>query len=88
MIPDPYKKTVRFPVKVMDGELKFFYGGDLPVINNGTIGELIIPEFCIPKDYRLSLIRKEAKKVFLPEGTALMARLSPKSNDSTKKSIT
>jgi hypothetical protein len=85
MIPDPYKKTVRLPVKVVDGELKLFYGGVLPIINNGAIGKLIIPEFCITDDYRLSLISKEAKKVFLPEGTALMARLSPKSNDPTKK---
>ena len=85
MIPDPYKKTVRLTVQIVNGELKFFYGGDLPVMNNGTIGELIIPEYCIPRDYRLSLIRKEAKKVFLPQGTALMARLSPKSDDQTKK---
>lgn len=62
MISDPYKKTVRFPVRVVKGELNFFYGGDLPSINDGAIGELIIPEFCIKKDYRLGLIRRESKK--------------------------
>lgn len=85
MIPDPFEKTVLLPVKFVEGKPKFFYGGDLPVMKNGTIGELKIPEYCIPNDYRLDLIRRESKKEFLPEGTTLMARLSLRSNDPTKE---
>lgn len=85
MIPDRLKKTVRFPVKVVEGELKFFYGGDLPTMKDGAVGELIIPEFCITSDYRLGLIQKETEKEFLAKGTVLMARLSPKSIDPTEK---
>jgi hypothetical protein len=85
MIPDPYKRTVRLPVIAVKDELKFFYGGDLPSMKDGTIGELIIPEFSINKDYRLGLIHSETKKGFLPKGTVLMARLSPKSIDPTKQ---
>jgi hypothetical protein len=85
MIPDPYKKTVSLPVKVVDGKLKFFYGGDLPVMEDGAIGELIIPEFYITNDYRLSLICRETKQEFLSEGTLLMARLSPKCKDPTEQ---
>ena len=62
MIPDPYKRTVCLPVRAVEGELKFFYGGDLPPMYDGAIGELTIPEFCLKKDYRLDLIRSETKK--------------------------
>ncbi|QTA88378.1 hypothetical protein [Desulfonema magnum] len=45
MTPDPFKKTVKIPVKVVNGELKFFYGGDLPKLEDGTVGDLIVPFF-------------------------------------------
>jgi len=81
MIPDPYKKTVLIPVRVVDGELKFFYGGPLPSLKEGAIGDLTVPEYTVENDFKLDLIRKQSRKPLLKEGAILLARLSKKSQD-------
>ena len=81
MIPDPYKKTARIPVIMTDDGLKFFYGGNLPAIKEGAIADLIVPEYCVLDQFKLSLIKKDFIKPFLSEGTILMARLSERSID-------
>jgi len=36
-------KTIRLPVIVINGDIKYYYGGDLPKLEEGVIGDLIIP---------------------------------------------
>jgi len=81
VIPDPFKKTVLIPVRVVEGELKFFYGGPLPSLKEGTIGDLTVPEYTVENDFKLDLIRNKLRKPFLKKGTVLLARLSKKSQN-------
>lgn len=85
MVPDTFKKTVRIPVRFVGGDFKFFYGGDLPAMREGTIGELIVPEYSVTDKYKLGLISKKFTKTFLPKGAPLLARLSEKSVDQSGK---
>ena len=88
MIPDSYKKTVRIPVIMTKNDLKFFYGGDLPAIKEGTIAELVVPEYSILDGFKLSMIKKDFIKPFLAKDTILMARLSERSVDESKQFLT
>ena len=78
MIPDRFEKSVRIPVKVVNGEMKFFYGGDLPKLKEGTIGDLIVPSYAISDKRQLELLQMEKSEVFLPEGSTLMVHVQPK----------
>lgn len=75
MIPDRFEKSVRIPVKVVNGEMKFFYGGDLPKLKEGTIGDLIVPSYAISDKRQLELLQMEKSEVFLPKGSALMVHI-------------
>ncbi len=59
MVPDPFKKTARIPLRLVGGEFKISYGGDLPAMREGTIGELIVSEYSVTDKYKLSLMPKE-----------------------------
>lgn len=80
MIPDKYKKTVKIPIKVVDNEFKFFYGGELPKILDGAIGEIILPAYAIKNDYRVDKIGQRTRRQFLPKNTTLLVKISSKSN--------
>ena len=67
MIPDPYKKTVQIPVRLVEGKLRFFYGGPIPSISDGAIGELVVPEYAVKNEYKLNLIRRCSKKTVSEE---------------------
>ena len=41
------KKTIRIPVRIRTkGGIEYFYGGALPEISDGTIGDLVVPGHC------------------------------------------
>lgn len=48
-------KTVKIPVRIVNGQVKYFYGGNLPKIKDGIIGELILPEYGIVDDLFLEI---------------------------------
>lgn len=47
MIPDPLKRMVRLPVKLVEGKWKLFDGESLPEIKDGTVGDLVIPSYSV-----------------------------------------
>ena len=81
MIPDRLKKTVQIPFRVVKDKLEFFYGGALPTLKEGAIGEITIAEYSVMDKRKLKLISQEFEKDFLPEKTHLYAKFSKKSNN-------
>ncbi|MBV9215735.1 MAG: hypothetical protein JO053_06120 [Acidobacteria bacterium] len=71
VIPDPGKRTVKIPVRIIDGRVKFLYEGtDLPIIRD-TVGDLVIPAHALKTadDANLSF---EAISEILPPRSILM----------------
>ena len=69
------KKSIRVPVKFVDGHWEYFYGGNIPA-KNGAIGDLVLNEGAIDdKDFLKSLNRKSRHKI-LDEGTKLLVALT------------
>ena len=60
---DGLSKTVKIPVRIVNGKVNYFYGGELPSINNGAIGDLIIQEYDVrDKDFWQYLnLRKKSR---------------------------
>jgi len=87
MIPDPLEKTVLIPIKIVKGEIQFFYGGKLPELKDGIIGELTVPSYSITDKKKLILLSRETNKVFIPGSTHLMVQISPKGQDIRKPGI-
>lgn len=87
MIPDPYKKTLRIPVRLKDGHFHLFHGGALPKIKVGAVADLVIEShyFEDPAD----VARMEVSKTItmLPKGSLVMARLSVDYCESTKSLV-
>jgi len=73
MIPDPYEKKVLIPVKIVDGKVEYFYGGPLPELKEGTIGDLLIPRYAVLNNNVLELLEKEEAVELLPLGSHLRA---------------
>ena len=84
MLPDPYKKTLRIPVRLRDGHFQLFHGGALPKIKVGAVADLVIEShyFEDPSD----VARMEVQKTIpiLLKDSILMARLSKDYCESTK----
>jgi len=87
MIPDSLKKTVLIPIKIVKGEPHFFYGGKLPKLKDGTIGDLTVPSYSVIDKEKLTLLERETNKVLIPESTHLMVQISPKEQDAKKIGI-
>jgi len=87
MIPDPIKKNVLIPIRILKGEPHFLYGGELPKLAEGTIGDLIVPRYSVIDKQKLSLLELEETKVFIPKPATLMVQVSPKDKDAQKPGI-
>lgn len=83
-MPEPYKKTLRIPVRLNNGHFQLFHGGTLPKIKVGAVADLVIEShyFEDPAD----VARMEVHKIttILPKDSILMARLSTDYCESTK----
>lgn len=73
---DKDAKTVKIPVRIVNGQVKYFYGGDLPKIKNDVIGELILPEYGISDHLFLNISQKEYEREILPEGSIVMVAVN------------
>jgi hypothetical protein len=69
------KSSIRIPVKLVDGQWEFFYGGAAP-IRNGTIGDLVIDRDAIEDKEFLALLKRNSDHKILNEGTELMVALT------------
>lgn len=78
-MPDKTAKTVRIPVRVKDGEIEYFYEENtsfLKKIKDGTIMELIVPEYALQDKELTHKLNTEHEVFFLPKGTVLLADMN------------
>lgn len=73
------RDPIRIPVKLVDGEWEYFYGGNLPV-NDGAVGDLVVDRSAIKDKKFLAKLRRGGKYKILDAGTPLMVALTVRSN--------
>lgn len=71
---DP-ERSVRIPFKVVDGALKYFYGGKLPQLRDGTIGDLVVPHSSLLDSKERDRLEQERIELLLPAGTLILMRM-------------
>lgn len=76
MIPDPYKKTLRLPVRLNDGRFELFHGGVLPKIKVGAIADLVIESHYFENPADVSSLEIHKTVTVQEKGAVLMARIS------------
>lgn len=75
---DIYTKTpIRIPVKLVDGQWEYFYGGGLHVCN-GAVGDLVIDKRAIEDKKFLALLKQTSEYKILGVGTDLRVALTIK----------
>jgi hypothetical protein len=89
-----HKKHIRVPVRFdADGQIEYFYGGAVPKIAPGTIGDLVIPEASLtdPADVRrldrghqVELLPAGASVLFAVDGNDAPAELAKHLKDGTQ----
>lgn len=67
--------SARIPVKYVDGKWEYFYGDMLP-IQEGTLGELIIPKNSINDKSFLDKVNNKTRHKILPKGSKLLVALT------------
>ena len=66
------EKTVRIPVRIRThGRIDYFYGGSLPKMREGTIGDLLVPERSITEKREVCRLQQEKVVQFLPSGSVV-----------------
>ena len=54
------EKTIRIPVRIRnDGNIEYFYGGELPEMREGTIGDLVVPEWSVADQSEVARLQQE-----------------------------
>lgn len=71
IIPDPIKKTVKIPIRIVDGQVRYLYGGELPKLKN-VVGDLVIPAFALLDREKAEELSQEDVSEMLPAGSELM----------------
>lgn len=66
-----YEKTIKIPVIFEDGQIKFYYGGAMPIIEEGTIGELILPEYSVGSKEIVNKLQTKYDVKLFDRGTKL-----------------
>ncbi|GEM_PF-681588 len=86
MLHDSLEKTIRIPVIVMNGIIRYFYGGNLPTIEDGAIGDLIIPEYKVKDKRFVEISQWEEYKEILPVDSTIMVGIASTNipNDKSK----
>jgi hypothetical protein len=72
-------RRTQIPIRIeKDGNIRFLYGGNLPELRPGTIGDLIVSrESVIDDEFLVYLERDEIKEIY-PQCLPLMAQINPK----------
>ena len=66
------EKTVRIPVRIRaHGRIDYFYGGSLPKMREGTIGDLVVPERSIIEKSEVCRLQQDQVVQFLPAGSVV-----------------
>jgi len=84
-IPDPLQKTTKIPVRIVNGKIEFFYGGDLPALRDGTVGDLVIPLYALLSPSALDLMSQELDVEILSEPAVVWFAVKPSNGEDAKK---
>jgi hypothetical protein len=76
MMPDPMNRTVKIPIKIVNGYPCLLPTSRLLELKDGTIGDLIVPESVFVDSKVAEAYNQESKKPFFPEGTQLLAQVN------------
>lgn len=76
-IPERDRKMTSIPVRLVDGHLEFFYGGQLPALRPDTIGELVVPSCALADPAQAERFSQRAIVPLLPPGTSLWVEINP-----------
>jgi hypothetical protein len=79
MAPKTAARSVRVPFRFVNGQLTYFYGGPLPTIKNGAIGDLVLPAFDLAVDSVREALLAEKVVPLLDASTPLVIRISNRS---------
>jgi hypothetical protein len=71
------KSAIQIPIKLVDGQWEFFYGGKLP-IKNGAIGNLSIDKHNITDKTFIAMLTQKYVHKILDEGVELLVALTIK----------
>lgn len=69
---------LRIPVRLVDGQWEFFYGGEVP-LQDGTIAELVVERADVTDKAFLRAMKKRSEARILDEGAELMMAFSIRS---------
>ncbi len=78
MIPDPLEKTVLIPTRIRKGKVEFFYGGPLPELKDGVVGDLKVPRYAVLDKAVLKKLEMEDAAEIRPTGARLGALINIK----------
>jgi hypothetical protein len=76
-IPDEQEKTVKIPIQVRGGRIQFYFDGPLPLLEEGVIGDLVLPAFAVLDPKARKLFSEERKIPLFKKGTLLYVQLRP-----------
>jgi len=84
-IPDPLQKTTKIPVRIVNGKVEFFYGGDLPALRDGTVGDLVVPSHALLSPRALDLMGQELDIEILSEPAMVWFAVKPSNASDAEK---
>lgn len=79
MVPDTLNRTVKIPVKIVNGYPCLYPEGRLPALKDGTLGDLTVPAVAFEDPKVAIRLSAESKELFLMAETRLIAQISPQS---------
>jgi hypothetical protein len=74
--PARYERNVRIPVRIVEGHVEYFYGGDLPAFVDGAVGDLVLSQEMLVNEEDLRLLQQEQRVPLLQPDTELLIRSS------------
>ena len=86
MTEGSFKSPVRVPVRLVNGNWEFFYGGPVP-IKAGAVGELIVEKSALTDKQFLEQINRPSKYKILDEGAELRVALTIKPSPSLDNTL-
>src|SRR4051794_38109554 len=69
------ERTVQIPFKVVKGKLMYFYGGQLPSLADGRIGDILVPESALVNPGDRARCGQQSRETLLEAGTKLLLRM-------------
>jgi hypothetical protein len=75
-VPDPAERTVRIPIEIRQGRVEFYFGGGLPKLREGALGELIVSAWAILDEKMRKKLLEDRSVPILKKGTSIYVQLS------------